>query len=272
MHFPISTVRKVSTSEPGWKSNPARLSNAHRAYFGSQKPFGLVLGGRVLYIISDPSDAREAFGNQKGLPFAPVFAGYVANVFELRKAVLPQIWIDVPGEGRLVENMHLFFKQHLTISHQLTPMTDSYLERLAAALDSRLAMAPCEVPMYEWVRYIVYEASIAAIWGPEFLAQHPEAFGTIQIFDEQVYTLGFGLGDDLKRKAREAREKVIASGASNYRLHVSAERPRAASVHSGAIGLQQSAYIIRPLDLASAKIKPLIYTFPYQNVFSLPAS
>lgn len=162
-----------------------------------------------MYIVSDPADAREVFSNTKNLHFSPIFSDFLTNVFGLPKSAVPNIWADVPGDGRLVENIHPFFRHHLTMSKQLAPMTDAYIERLATTVQSRLQDTPLEVPMYEWSRYIVYEASIAAIWGMAFLERYPDSFRAVQVFDEQVYTLFFEMGDYFSKEARTARDELI---------------------------------------------------------------
>ncbi len=87
-------------------------SNRHRAYFGSRKPFGLVLGGQTVYIVSDPADVREVFRNGKGLQFPPIIEGLITSTFGLDKSAVHKLYDDVPGDGKILENSHAYFMQY----------------------------------------------------------------------------------------------------------------------------------------------------------------
>jgi len=83
-----------------------------------------------------------------------------------------KMWVDVPGDGPLIENVHSFYHGRLTSGATVEALAEPILATLNIALNGTEAM---EVPMYEWCRHTIFDATTDAVYGVGLRQNRPDA-------------------------------------------------------------------------------------------------
>jgi hypothetical protein len=215
--------------------NPEKLINNGFHYFGSSRPFSIIVAGRRTVILRDVQDVAAVWKNTQALSIDP-FVVSTLGAFGISKPTLEKIFADpqevISGEGRaksllINENptnkvyMDLerdWFAAQLLRPDALKQLLTRYLSELRQALAweslsvsyMRLS-GPSEktISLTRFCQYTVSYCSTNTFFGEGLQQTAPDFLSHYQEFETESWKIFYRLPAFLARKSHRAKEKAV---------------------------------------------------------------
>ncbi|KAI5793327.1 cytochrome P450 [Geopyxis carbonaria] len=185
--------------------------------FGFGRPFTLLVGGKKLYIFTEPKDVAEIFRRAKTLTFAKFLPFTLSRVCDTSPDGIQKMQ---GAGGNSLEMVHHFFSSRLAHGPGLDGIAEVFQRDLRAALtasgitgtmgkrDMALGGGTYEVSCYSWVRSLMVRVSTPIMFGPELLQINPNIPELIFAFEDGLYKVASGLPRFMAATPYDAREQL----------------------------------------------------------------
>lgn len=205
-----------------------------RTYFGdAREPFGLMVAGQRLYIVTSPQDVADIYKNTKSLTFDEYVQDVMKSIGVSDDGII-KLWHEYGNETTSTE-LHKalahagedYYREQLLPGHRL----DIPWERILRLIDqsvqwdqlpqsSNLAAddGGRNIRLLEWSREVLLKSVTTAFFGPQLLDIEPQLLQYYVEFDEESWKLTYKYPRRVSRKMYRAKDMMVAAVEAFLRL------------------------------------------------------
>ncbi|OAA76648.1 Cytochrome P450 [Akanthomyces lecanii RCEF 1005] len=112
-----------------------------------------------------------------------------------------------PKTNITLERVHT---EYLLAQGPVTTLTNKFMECLLKGTSENVGSEDgSEVELYSWIKAILFDGSITALFGSKLLEMHPDLQGDFWIWEQNLLTLLFGTPKLFARQAYESRDRLL---------------------------------------------------------------
>lgn len=205
-----------------YRRRSIEVYNAARMFSPDARPVSLKLMGQRVYIVTASKDVSAVY-RAKSLSFSPLVLYGLGAVFDISQEGRDRIAYEYNGpHSSLLDSVHPFYRGTLKEGPALNELITSFLECLRVELvkeDLKINASPegMKVPLRDWARTVLGNASTVVMMGPQILEEEPNLLDYNWQFTSDFFTFVIGLPRFVMGRQNANREKLLGAFERVYR-------------------------------------------------------